>query len=57
MLTDQGMVYAMKTQQAKREIDTLPDTTRQVISQDINVPGRDWSFQLLAVQPRYVEAL
>lgn len=57
VLTDQGMVYAMKTQQAKREIDTLPDTTRQVISQDINVPGRDWSFQLLAVQPRYVEAL
>lgn len=57
VLTDQGMVYAMKTQQAQREIDTLPDTTRQVISQDINVPGRDWSFQLLAVQPRYVEAL
>jgi len=51
VLSDQGMVYAMKTQQAQHEIESLPDTTRQVTARDINVPGRDWSFQLLAVQP------
>lgn len=52
VLTDQGMVYAMKTQQAQHEIESLPDATRQVTAQNITVPGRDWSFQLLAVQPR-----
>jgi 16S rRNA (guanine527-N7)-methyltransferase len=51
VLSDQGMVYAMKTQQAQHEIESLPDTTRQVTARNINVPGRDWSFQLLAVQP------
>ena len=51
VLSDQGMVYAMKTQQAQHEIESLPDTTRQVTARDINVPGRDWSFRLLAVQP------
>ena len=55
VLSDQGMVYAMKTQQAQHEIESLPDATRAVTAQNINVPGRDWSFQLLAVQPR-VEA-
>ncbi|MDA9671471.1 16S rRNA (guanine(527)-N(7))-methyltransferase RsmG [bacterium] len=57
VLSDQGMVYAMKTQQAQHEIDSLPDATRQVTSQNITVPGRDWSFQLLAVQPRAEAAL
>ena len=57
VLSDQGMVYAMKTQQAQHEIDSLPDVTRQVTSQNITVPGRDWSFQLLAVQPRAEAAL
>jgi 16S rRNA (guanine527-N7)-methyltransferase len=57
VLTDQGMVYAMKTQQAQHEIESLPDATRQVTAQIINVPGRDWSFQLLAVQPRAEAAL
>ncbi|MDA9219463.1 16S rRNA (guanine(527)-N(7))-methyltransferase RsmG [Luminiphilus sp.] len=52
VLTDQGMVYAMKTQQAQHEIESLADVTRQVTAQSITVPGRDWSFQLLAVQPR-----
>jgi len=52
VLTDQGMVYAMKTQQAQHEIESLADATRQVTAQNITVPGRDWSFQLLAVQPR-----
>ena len=52
VLTDQGMVYAMKTQQAQHEIESLADATRQVTAQSITVPGRDWSFQLLAVQPR-----
>ena len=56
VLSDQGMVYAMKTEQAQHEIDALPDATRQVTAQNINVPGRDWPFQLLAVQPR-VEAV
>ena len=51
VLSDQGMVYAMKTQQAQHEIESLPDTTRQVTARNINVPGRDWSLQLLAVQP------
>ena len=51
VLSDQGMVYAMKTHQAQHEIESLPDTTRQVTARNINVPGRDWSFQLLAVQP------
>ena len=51
VLSDQGMVYAMKTQQAQHEIESLPDTTRQVTARDINVPCRDWSFRLLAVQP------
>jgi 16S rRNA (guanine527-N7)-methyltransferase len=57
VLSDQGMVYAMKTQQAQHEIDSLPDVTRQVTAQNITVPGRDWSFQLLAVQPRAEAAL
>ena len=57
VLSDQGMVYAMKTQQAQHEIDSLPDATGQVTSQNITVPGRDWSFQLLAVQPRAEAAL
>ena len=57
VLSDQGMVYAMKTQQAQHEIDSLPDATRQVTAQNINVPGRDWSFQLLAVKPRAEAAL
>jgi 16S rRNA (guanine527-N7)-methyltransferase len=57
VLTEQGMVYAMKTQQAQHEIESLPDATRQVTTQIINVPGRDWSFQLLAVQPRAEAAL
>ena len=57
VLSDQGMVYAMKTQQAQHEIDSLPDATRQVTAQNINVPGRDWSFQLLAVQPRAEAAI
>lgn len=52
VLTDQGMVYAMKTQQAQHEIESLASATRQVTAQSITVPGRDWSFQLLAVQPR-----
>mgnify|MGYP001470381199 FL=1 len=52
VLTDQGMVYAMKTQQAQHEIESLADATRQVTAQSITVPGRDWPFQLLAVQPR-----
>jgi 16S rRNA (guanine527-N7)-methyltransferase len=51
VLSDQGMVYAMKTHQAQHEIESLPNTTRQVTARNINVPGRDWSFQLLAVQP------
>ena len=55
VLSDQGMVYAMKTQQAQHEIESLPDATRSVTAETINVPGRDWSFQLLAVQP-HVEA-
>lgn len=55
VLSDQGMVYAMKTQQAQHEIESLPDATRSVTAENINVPGRDWSFQLLAVQP-HVEA-
>lgn len=57
VLTDQGMVYAMKTRQAQHEIESLPDATRQVTAQNITVPGRDWSFQLLAVQPRAEAAL
>ena len=57
VLSDQGMVYAMKTQQAQHEIDSLPDATRQVTAQNIKVPGREWSFQLLAVQPRAEAAL
>ena len=56
VLTDQGRVYAMKTEQAQHEIDTLPDATRAVTRHDIDVPGRDWSFQLLAVQPRLAAA-
>ena len=57
VLSDQGMVYAMKTEQAQHEIDALPDATRQVTAQNINVPGRDWPFQLLAVQPLVEAAL
>lgn len=57
VLSDQGMVYAMKTEQAQHEIEALPDATRQVTAQNINVPGRDWPFQLLAVQPRVEAAL
>ena len=50
ILHDHGMLFAMKTESAAEEVDALPYGFELTANQHVVVPGRDWSFQLLAIQ-------
>ena len=50
LMGPQGMLFAMKTESASKEVAEMPPNTEHVASWDISVPGRDWSFQLLAIR-------
>ena len=40
----------MKTESAAEEVDALPSGVELISNQSVVVPGRDWPFQLLAIQ-------
>ena len=50
ILHDHGMLFAMKTESAAEEADALPSGFELISNQSVVVPGRDWPFQLLAIQ-------
>ena len=50
ILNDYGMLFAMKTESAAEEVDVLPSGFELISNQSVVVPGRDWPFQLLAIQ-------
>ena len=50
VLSDQGVLFAMKTEKASYELQALPRGMEQAACRDIAVPGRDWSFQLLTIR-------
>ena len=50
ILHDNGMLFAMKTESAAEEVDALPSSFELISNQSVVVPGRDWPFQLLAIQ-------
>ena len=50
LMGSQGMLFAMKTESASKEVADMPPNTEHVASWDISVPGRDWPFQLLAIR-------
>ena len=50
ILHDHGMLFAMKTESAAEEVDVLPSGFELISNQSVVVPGRDWPFQLLAIQ-------
>ena len=50
LMGSQGMLFAMKTESASKEVADMPPNTEHVASWDISVPGRDWPFQLLAIK-------
>ena len=50
VLSDQGVLFAMKTENASYELHALPRGMEQAACRDIAVPGRDWSFQLLTIR-------
>ena len=50
ILHDYGTLFAMKTESAAEEVDALPSGFELIANQNVVVPGRDWPFQLLAVQ-------
>ena len=50
LMGSQGMLFAMKTESASKEVAEMPPNTEHVASWDISVPGRDWPFQLLAIR-------
>ena len=50
ILHDNVMLFAMKTESAAEEVDALPYGFELTANQKVVVPGRDWSFQLLAIQ-------
>jgi 16S rRNA (guanine527-N7)-methyltransferase len=50
ILHDHGMLFAMKTESAAEEVDALPSGFELISNQSVVVPGRDWPFQLLAIQ-------
>ena len=50
VLSDQGALFAMKTENASYELHALPRGMEQAACRDIAVPGRDWSFQLLTIR-------
>ena len=50
ILHDHGMLFAMKTESAAEELDSLPSGFELISNQSLEVPGRDWPFKLLAIQ-------
>ena len=50
LMGPQGMLFAMKTESASKEIAEMPPNTELVASWDVSVPGRDWPFQLQAIR-------
>ena len=50
ILHDHGMLFAMKTESAAEELDSLPSGFELISNQSVLVPGRDWPLQLLAIQ-------
>ena len=50
LMGSQGMLFAMKTESASKEVAEMPPNIEHVASWDISVPGRDWPFQLLAIR-------
>ena len=50
LMGPQGMLFAMKTESASKEVAEMRPNTKHVASWDISVPGRDWPFQLLAIR-------
>ena len=50
LMGSQGMLFAMKTESASKEVADMPPNTEHVASWDISLPGRDWPFQLLAIR-------
>ena len=50
ILHDHGMLFAMKTESAAEEVDALPSGFELTANHNVVVPGRDWPFQLLAIQ-------
>ena len=50
ILHDHGMLFAMKTESAAEELDYLPSGFELISNHSVEVPGRDWPFQLLAIQ-------
>ena len=50
ILHDHGMLFAMKTESAAEELDSLPSGFELISNQSVEVPGRDWPFKLLAIQ-------
>ena len=50
ILHDHNMLFAMKTESAAEEVDALPSDFELISNQSVVVPGRDWLFQLLAIQ-------
>ena len=50
LMGSQGMLFAMKTESASKEVAEMPPNTEHVASWDISVPGRDWPFQLLVIR-------
>ena len=50
ILHDYGMLFAMKTESAAEEVDALPSGFELISKESVAVPGRDWPFQLLAIQ-------
>ena len=49
-LHDHGMLFALKTESAAEELDSLPSGFELISNQSVEVPGRDWPFKLLAIQ-------
>ena len=50
VLHDHSVLFAMKTEGATDELKALPADMEHINQQEIAVPGRDWSFQLLTIQ-------
>ena len=54
VLSDQGVLFAMKTENASHESKALPQGMEQSACREIAVPGRDWSFQLLTIRRKQI---
>ena len=50
ILHDHGMLFAKKTEAAAEEVYALPPGFELISNQSVVVPGRDWPYQLLAIQ-------